>query len=305
MGNTIRGHEISQRRISRRFIRFARTVAPDRERRRPHSQQLPHVCPKDQQSLANLTALRHIFGCCYVELLSRSPYPTLFKHMCNLTPRTSDVLGRLFDQYGRPSHPGPDNLLGTLVRTILSQNTTRQNTDRAFAQLLDRYSAEWDHIRRAPIQELSNTIEVAGLAGQKAPRIQRVLQHLHDERGDYSLEFLRDWEIDSSREYLVNFKGVGPKTAAFTLMNAADMPLFPMDTHIFRICERLEWLDESLASDRAHSKMREAIPDDQHYTAHVVMVRHGREVCHAREPKCTSCPLLDICQHGQERIEPS
>ncbi len=223
--------------------------------------------------------------------------------MCDLTPRISEVLSRLFDHYGRPSHPGPDNLLGTLVRTILSQNTTRQNTDRAFAQLLDQYGADWDRIRRAPTQEIANTIEVAGLAGQKAPRIQQVLHYLHGEREDYSLAFLRQWEVDRAREYLVGFKGVGPKTAAFTLMNAAGMPLFPMDTHIFRICERLGWLDESPSSDQAHSKMRGAIPDDQHYPAHVVMVRHGREVCHARGPDCNSCPLVDICQHGQERVE--
>jgi endonuclease-3 len=225
------------------------------------------------------------------------------QYMCNLVPRVPRVLEHVFDQYGRPQHPGSDDLLGTLVRTILSQNTTRQNTDRAFEQLLDRYGGDWDQMRRAPTQEVEETIEVAGLAGQKAPRIQHILQHLHNERGSCSLEFLRKWDVDRARSYLVEFKGVGPKTAAFTLMNAADMPLFPMDTHIFRICERLGWIDQSLSSDRAHTMMREAIPDDLHYPAHVVMVRHGRETCHARAPDCTSCSLLDICEAGQEYLE--
>jgi len=223
--------------------------------------------------------------------------------MSDLAPRVSDVLGRLFDHHGQPRHPGPDDLLGTLVRTILSQNTTRQNTDRAFERLLDRYAADWDQIRRAPTHEITDTVEVAGLAGQKGPRIQGILQHLHEERGECSLEFLRSWKVDRARDYLLDFKGVGPKTAAFTLMNAANMPLFPMDTHIFRICQRLGWVDDSVSSDSAHQKMRAAIPDDQHYPAHIVMVRHGREVCHARNPDCSSCPLLEVCRFGQTRAD--
>ncbi len=212
----------------------------------------------------------------------------------------SDALDRLYAHYGRPSHPGPDDLLGSLVRTILSQNTTRANTDRAFDRLLDRYGANWDRIRRAPGDELADTIAVAGLAGQKAPRIQRILDHLHEERGEYSLEFLRDWEPERARDFLLDFKGVGPKTATFTLMDAAEMALFPLDTHIFRICERLGWLDKSTPSRRAHARMRRAVPDREHYPAHIVMVRHGRKICHARNPACEQCPLLEICPTGSD-----
>lgn len=219
--------------------------------------------------------------------------------MRELDPAIADVLSRLYDHYGRPSYDGPDDLLGTLVRTILSQNTTRTNTDRAFARLLDRFGGDWDRIRRAPTDAVVDAIEIGGLARQKAPRIQNILEHLREERGDYDLEFLRDWEVDRAREYLLAFKGVGPKTASFTLMYAADMPLFPMDTHILRICERLSWIEASTSSSDAHEKMLPAIPEGEHYPAHIVMVRHGREICHARSPDCETCPLLEICPTGR------
>lgn len=220
--------------------------------------------------------------------------------MSELDPAIADVLRRLYDHYGRPTYDGPDDLLGTLVRTILSQNTTRSNTDRAFARLLDRFGGDWDRIRRAPTDAVVDAIEIGGLARQKAPRIQNILEHLREERGDYDLEFLRDWEVDRAREYLLEFKGVGPKTASFTLMYAADMPLFPMDTHILRICERLSWIEASTSSSDAHEKMLPAIPEGEHYPAHIVMVRHGRETCHARSPDCETCPLLEICPTGRE-----
>lgn len=224
--------------------------------------------------------------------------------MAELEPKARTVLDRLYEHYGRPAYEGPDDLLGTLVRTILSQNTTRSNTDRAFARLLERFGGDWDRIRRAPTDAVVDAIEIGGLARQKAPRIQQILADLRDERGTYDLAFLREWEVDRARNYLLDFKGVGPKTASFTLMYAADMPLFPMDTHILRLCERLGWIPTSTSSSDAHDRMLPEIPDGEHYPAHVVMVRHGRDLCHARDPNCEVCPLLEVCPTGNANTEP-
>jgi len=223
--------------------------------------------------------------------------------MKTLDPSVREILDRLYERYGRPEYRGPDDLLGTLIRTILSQNTTRSNTDRAFAGLLDRFGGDWDRVRRAPTEAVVEAIEIGGLAGQKAPRIQNILARIHDERDAYELEFLRDWDVERARNYLLDFKGVGPKTASFTLMYAADMPLFPMDTHILRICERLGWLESSTSSSEAHERMLPAIPNGEHYPAHIVLVRHGREDCRARDPNCEACPLLEICPTGRRATD--
>jgi endonuclease-3 len=205
------------------------------------------------------------------------------------------ILSRLYDEYGEPTYEGPDDLLGVLVQTILSQQTTRANCRRAFGELLDAFGGDWGRIEAAPRAQIEAAIACAGLAGQKSARIQALLARVHAERGEYSLEFLRECSARDARDYLTSFKGVGPKTAAFTLMYAAGMAVFPMDTHIFRICERLGWIDPAESSLRAHQTMEAAIPQGRHYSAHMVLVRHGREVCHARRPACEACPLSDAC----------
>lgn len=220
-----------------------------------------------------------------------------------MTPDVDRVLQTLYEHYGRPEYEGPDDLLGVLVRTILSQQTTRDNCSRAFGQLLDAYDADWRRIQQAPREDIVEAISVAGLARQKAERIQKLLEQLDEERGEYSLAFLRDMTVDEAREYLTSFKGVGPKTAAFTLMYAAGMSAFPMDTHILRICERLGWIDASTSSADAHQRMEQAIPDEQHYPAHMILVRHGRQICHARKPDCGECPILAECPTGRQRVD--
>lgn len=221
-----------------------------------------------------------------------------------LTPETA--LERLYALHGRPTYDGPDDLLGVLVQTILSQQTTRANCRRAFGELIDRFGGDWRRIEQAPTADIEEAVATAGLAGQKSRRIQAALARLHDERGEYSLEFLRELPVDQARDYLTSFKGVGPKTAAFVLMYAAGMSAFPMDTHILRICQRLGWIDASTSSARAHQIMEERIADDEHYSAHMVLVRHGREICHARSPACERCPLRDGCAYwADESSAPS
>lgn len=205
------------------------------------------------------------------------------------------ILDTLYEHHGRARYRGPDDLLGVLVRTILSQQTTRAHCQRAFGALLDTYGGDWRRIERADPDELADTISVAGLANQKAKRLQALLAQIDDERGEYSLEFLKEMHVDEARAYLTRFKGVGPKTAAFSLMYAAGMAAFPLDTHILRICRRLGLIDASTSSEKAHRQMEALIPADQHYSAHMVLVRHGRSICHARQPDCDRCPIADRC----------
>lgn len=218
--------------------------------------------------------------------------------------QVSAALSRLWAMHGRAEYDGPDDILGVLVQTILSQQTTRQNCRRAFGELIDTFMGDWGKIRGADQAEIERAIRTAGLAKQKSARIQALLARLYTETGEYSLEFLRDQTADEARAYLTQFKGVGPKTAAFTLMYAAGMGVFPMDTHILRICERLGWTSAADSSARAHQKMERLIPPEDHYPAHMVLVRHGREICHARNPDCEVCPLRDICIYYREHIAP-
>ncbi|WP_233497089.1 endonuclease III domain-containing protein [Lujinxingia litoralis] len=212
------------------------------------------------------------------------------------------TLDRLYTRYSPPRQGESDDILGTLVRTILSQQTTREATDQAFGQLLEHFEADFHRIAHAPSHIVEDRIRRAGLASQKARRIQALLRQIHQERGQYTLEHLHQMEPDQARAYLLKFKGVGPKTAAFTLMAAARMPLFPMDTHIFRIFERLRWLDPALGDDAAHQTMQALIPPADRLPAHMALVAHGRTTCRARNPRCDECPLTEDCPFGQQLL---
>jgi endonuclease-3 len=213
----------------------------------------------------------------------------------------SQILEALWDYYGKEEPDGDDDLLGVLVRTILSQSTTRQNADRAFASLLDTFEGDFEQVERAPVERVADAIVMGGLANQKAPRIQAAIRSAREDSPEaaYSLEWLRYYSVPEAIAYLESMPGVGPKTARFVLMYAAGFDLFPMDVHIFRILERLELLEPGSNDRKSHIDASKLIPAGEGYAAHMVLVAHGRKLCKARAPRCDECPLIDRCPTGR------
>ena len=122
--------------------------------------------------------------------------------------------------------------------TVLSQNTSDVNTDRAFAGLRSRF-AGWDDVAAAPTAEVVDAIRVGGLANQKGPRIQAVLRELAARPEGYALEGLARLPVDEAMERLTSLPGVGKKTASCVLLFSLDMPVMPVDTHVLRVSRRL------------------------------------------------------------------
>ena len=152
--------------------------------------------------------------------------------------RALEVIDQLQQYYGDPSWRNPLPALDELISTILSQNTNDHNRDAAYLNLRTRFPT-WEAVRDAPSEQVIACIRSAGLANQKGPRIQRVLQEITMERGCLDLDFLMDLDIGQARQWLQHFKGVGPKTAAIVLCFSLGKPAFPVDTHIYRVTGRL------------------------------------------------------------------
>ncbi len=210
---------------------------------------------------------------------------------------------RLIDRYGHPQwrqHLAP---VDELVSTILSQNTTDTNRDRAFFALKDRYP-EWQMVIDAPESAVIETVRSAGLANQKGPRIQAALQVIKNEHGEISLDFLADLALNDARNWLVNLNGVGPKTAAIVLLFSFNRPAFPVDTHVYRLSSRLGLIDDKLSVEKAHEVLEKIIEPASYYAFHLNLIRHGREVCSARNPKCELCPLQDLCDYYRLVVQP-
>lgn len=213
----------------------------------------------------------------------------------SLAEHSLEVHTRLLDFYGYPEWRNPLPPLDELVSTILSQNTNDINRDRAFEALTAHFNS-WEAVRDADRQEVIETIRTAGLANQKGPRIQAVLRAITEQRGSLDLDFLKEYALEDARKWLMQFKGVGPKTAAIVLQFSLGIPAFPVDTHIYRVTGRIGIRPEKMNVEKAHKHFEELLPPETYYPAHLNIIRLGREICKARKPMCSQCPLQDICE---------
>ena len=215
-------------------------------------------------------------------------------HIRQIVDRLAEVHGDL--PWGRRHDP-----VSELVTTILSHSTTDANQIAAFDELRRRFPT-WDEVRDAPTDEVIDAVRVAGMSGQKGPRVQRALDIVAaDGRGD-DLEWLGEVPIDEAMEFLVAIPGVGPKTAACVLCFCFDAHVCPVDTHVHRIALRTRMVSRKTDAIATQTKLTRAIPEGQAYSAHMRMIAHGRTICTARSPKCERCPVLELCPFGRARV---
>ena len=214
--------------------------------------------------------------------------------MTNIKQRAIQVHKTLLEAFGEPIWRNPLPAIDELVSTILSQNTNDVNRDRAFNALRAKFPT-WEEVRDAKEKDVIATIKPAGLANQKGPRIQKVLQEITKERGSLDLDFLADLPIEEARAWLTKFNGVGPKTAAIVLCFSLGIPAFPVDTHVYRVTGRIGLRPEKMTVEQAHPYLESVFPPETYYAAHLNIIRLGREVCNARKPLCPQCPVKSLC----------
>lgn len=215
----------------------------------------------------------------------------------NQRDQVKTVLERLCRTYGKPSKRPLESPLDSLVSTILSQNTSDLNSHRAFEALKKAYP-DWPMVLSATKNDLAKVIQAGGLANQKAARIKEILARIQKERGELSLDFLENESTKSARTYLLDFKGVGQKTAACVLLFSLNKPVFPVDTHILRIAIRLGWIPKNSDADHAHALLEKIIPQSMYFTAHINLIAQGKTICKAIKPHCRTCPISDLCKYS-------
>ena len=230
----------------------------------------------------------------------REPHPSDFEiirdglvELHGKPVRMTDPLSELND----PLAEGHNQItvLDSLVRTILSQNTTDKTSIRAFKKLKDSFP-EWEDVRTAAPDKVMDAIREGGLSEVKTERIKMLLNYLKEERGECCLEWLRDKDTDFVKGYLGQFKGVGPKTISCTLMFAMNRDDFPVDTHVLRISKDLSWIPKSASREDAYVHLNERVPDHIKYDLHVLLVAHGKvcSYCSSRKSgsvDASECPI--------------
>jgi len=189
------------------------------------------------------------------------------------------------------------DMIHELVHAVLSQNTSRNNYNRAYRHLTERFPSI-DEIATAPLAEVEEAIRPGGLSQRKSVVIKAILAEIYRKRGEYSLEFLGGLSVDKSREVLTSLTGVGPKTASVVLMFAGGRKVLPVDTHVLRTTKRIGLIDEKTTAERAQQELEELVPPAKRPRMHLNLVHLGREVCRARVPRCEVCPAENICEYN-------
>lgn len=201
---------------------------------------------------------------------------------------------RLAAAFG-PAWPESDrDIVHELIHAVLSQNTHRRNYEMAYRRLMEEFPSV-AAVAEAPLSRIEEAIRPGGLSGQKSRAIKGMLAVIREQRGDYSLEFLRGSGVKEARAYLTALPGVGPKTASVVLMFADGRNVLPVDTHVLRTARRTGLVGGKVDAAKAQEELEELVPPARRPGMHLNLVRLGREICLARGPKHEICPVNMAC----------
>ena len=205
-----------------------------------------------------------------------------------------DVMEHLGPEYGPIEWIPRYDAASELVYTILSQHTSDLNSGRAFDNLMGEFGSI-QAVADAPVERIEEAIRMGGLAKTKAPRIKAVLKQIYGELGSYDLSFLSEMPLDEAKAWLKRLPGIGPKTAAIILCFALGMPAMPVDTHIYRVSQRLGLIGPKVNADKAHDILEPMVAPEDVFAFHMFLIRHGRQVCKAQRPRCDGCVMAWGC----------
>jgi endonuclease-3 len=214
-----------------------------------------------------------------------------------LRRRTTRIAKVLEHHLGIPERrKSPSDPLDMLVATILSQNTNDRNSHRAYTELRRRFPT-WEHVATATPAALRSAIRTGGMAHQKSVRILETLEAVRHKYGKYDLSPIRRKTSEIIMRELTALKGVGTKTAACVLLFSLGRDVFPVDTHVHRLCTRLGLASGSRSPDETFALMRNLVPPGKSHSLHTNLIRFGRTVCRSSNPRCDICPLFRQCTY--------
>jgi len=203
------------------------------------------------------------------------PYPDF------LAPSADDAIkatAALAAAHGEPKPPPRKGVINSLVRTILSQNTTDRTSLVAFERLKAGLPT-WRGVLDAAPGVAEELVRCGGLADVKMERVRAIL---NDPRvrgapdAEPSLEWLRGVDDAEAKAVLTSFKGVGPKTVSCVMMFELGRPEFPVDTHVLHIAKLLKWIPAAASREAAYEHLNRRVPDEVKFVLHVLLVEHGK-----------------------------
>ncbi len=177
------------------------------------------------------------------------------------------------------------NPLELLVATILAAQCTDERVNRVTPALFAKYRTARDWAQ-ADLAALERLIHSTGFFRAKARAIVGMARALVERHGG---------EVPRTRDALTEMPGVGLKTANVILGNAFGQPAIAVDTHVFRVAQRLG-LARSEDADEIHDQLVDVLPRREWTLITHLLTTHGRRTCSARKPACPVCPVRALCR---------
>lgn len=177
-----------------------------------------------------------------------------------------------------------------LIATILSAQCTDKRVNIITERLFKKYKRPEDFLRLT-LAELQEEIRECGLYRNKSKSILETCKILKEKY---------DGKVPESLEELMTLPGVGRKTANVVLSNAFSKQAIAVDTHVFRVSNRIG-LADSKDVFTTEKQLMELIPENLWSLSHHLLIHHGRNLCTARKPKCGECPVSHLCLYLKER----
>ena len=174
--------------------------------------------------------------------------------------------------------------LELLVATILAAQCTDERVNQVTRTLVKKYTSAGDYAKADPAT-LEREIHSTGFYRAKARAVIGMAKELVTNHGG---------TVPRTLEELTALPGVGRKTANVVLGNAYGQPAIAVDTHVFRVSQRLG-LAKSDDPERVHDQLSEVIPKPKWTFVTHLLTTHGRRVCMARTPACPTCPVRALC----------
>ena len=186
------------------------------------------------------------------------------------------------------------NPFNTLIVTIISQNTAGKNTAKAFENLSKQFQITPEALANAEKTKIEECLKVAGLYRNKAKTIKQVSKIItKDFHGD--LTQVLSMPFEEARKALLQFPGVGPKTADVVLLFCAEKPTIPVDTHVNRVSKRLGLAPKNGDYEAIRKSLQKLYDPKDYLSIHILLISLGRTYCKARNPLCKQCPVNVLC----------
>ncbi|NLY08949.1 MAG: endonuclease III [Tissierellia bacterium] len=178
-----------------------------------------------------------------------------------------------------------------LIATILSAQCTDVRVNKVTKNLFNIAKKPEDYLKLGFL-ELSDIIHSCGFYQSKAKNILGACQMIID---DF------DGEVPDTIEDLMKLPGVGKKTANVVASNAFGIPAIAVDTHVFRVSNRMG-IAKATTVEKTEAQLQRMIPKNLWTLSHHLMIFQGRRVCKARRPLCAQCTVTDLCKYEQKEL---